>query len=304
MRIKVLIFTILALFSLSFITGCQPSDKGGKKGGKGNKITGEFAFPKLDQLKEGKFTVLGCDVTIPDKDRELLKNEYNLEPDIINVAWDEVFKRAATLVMTGESPDMVILGRGGIPYVTNNIAQKIDPYIDFSHPFYEKLKDAYEETEWGENEHYFLIRDLVKLSGMVYNAKMFEDAGLENPWEQYKNGTWDWNAFRETAKELSADSDGDGQIDVYGFGFYRPQIFAHTTGKPFGILDTKTMKITSNLRDPDIARAMNLIYDVTYKDKSGLNDSTSILDTFSRENMAMVLYDINPIRLPEVQKLV
>lgn len=308
MKKRFLPLAVLVLFVVSLCAGCKPGDGSSSGGGTklptGSKVTGDLAFPELNKLTGSTFTILGTDITVSDEDKELLKNEYGLEPKVINVAYDEVFKRAATLVLTDDSPDMIRVSRGGHSYISNNIAQPIDEYIDFTHPFYKDLLDAYDETKWGEKEHYFLIRGLQMLSGMIYNSKMFEDAGLENPWEQYQNGTWDWNAFREAANELADDTDGDGQTDVYGFGFYRPQIFGYTTGKPFGMLNTDTMTVTNNLRDADIARAMNLIYDMTYVDKSGLNNVGQVVDTFGQGKLGMLIFDINVIGLPEIQKVV
>ena len=47
---------------------------------------------------------------------------------------------------------------------------------------------------------------------------MLEDAGLQNPNELYANGEWTWEKWREYLIALTQDTDGDGVIDVYGFG--------------------------------------------------------------------------------------
>ncbi len=55
-------------------------------------------------------------------------------------------------------------------------------------------------------------------SAVIYNKALFREAGLdpENP-----PATWD--EFREAAKKLTIDRDGDGQPDVYGFLFVPSQ---------------------------------------------------------------------------------
>jgi len=47
---------------------------------------------------------------------------------------------------------------------------------------------------------------------LYYNPTLFDDASVEYPDE-----SWDWAKFTETAKELTTDTDGDGEIDQYGF---------------------------------------------------------------------------------------
>jgi multiple sugar transport system substrate-binding protein len=42
---------------------------------------------------------------------------------------------------------------------------------------------------------------------------MFDEAGIDYPDED-----WDWNDFREAAIALTKDTDGDGNIDQWGFG--------------------------------------------------------------------------------------
>lgn len=101
----------------------------------------------------------------------------------------------ATLVMTDKSPDIAVFGRSGFNCITKGLAQPIDAYIDLSHPYYRDLQEAYALTEWSGGQHYKLIRNLVKLGGMLYNTKMLEDAGQPDLWELYKKNEWTWDSF-------------------------------------------------------------------------------------------------------------
>mgnify|MGYP003089390239 FL=1 len=101
MKKRFLPLAVLVLFVVSLCAGCKPGDGSSSGGGTklptGSKVTGDLAFPELNKLTGSTFTILGTDITVSDEDKELLKNEYGLEPKVINVAYDEVFKRAATL---------------------------------------------------------------------------------------------------------------------------------------------------------------------------------------------------------------
>jgi multiple sugar transport system substrate-binding protein len=59
------------------------------------------------------------------------------------------------------------------------------------------------------------------LSSLVvyYNKKLFDDAGLA-----YPNDEWTWEQFLETARALTKDLDGDGQTDQFGLGT-EPSLF-------------------------------------------------------------------------------
>jgi multiple sugar transport system substrate-binding protein len=45
-----------------------------------------------------------------------------------------------------------------------------------------------------------------------YNRSLFEAAGVEEPTEE-----WTWNDFIEKAQSLTQDTDGDGEVDQWGF---------------------------------------------------------------------------------------
>ena len=47
---------------------------------------------------------------------------------------------------------------------------------------------------------------------------MIEDANLEDPRDLVARGEWTWDKFREYCQVLTRDIDGDGVIDVYGYG--------------------------------------------------------------------------------------
>ena len=53
------------------------------------------------------------------------------------------------------------------------------------------------------------------LSSLVvyYNKALFDAAGVD-----YPTPDWSWDDFLRTAKALTRDTDGDGQIDQYGLG--------------------------------------------------------------------------------------
>ncbi len=49
---------------------------------------------------------------------------------------------------------------------------------------------------------------------LYYNPKMFADAGVEPP-----NENWTWDDFKAAAERLTRDIDGDGKADQYGTAF-------------------------------------------------------------------------------------
>lgn len=58
-----------------------------------------------------------------------------------------------------------------------------------------------------------------------FNMQMLEDNNLEDPRELYARGEWTWDKFIEYCKVLTQDTDGDGQIDQYGYCGFQNETF-------------------------------------------------------------------------------
>ena len=52
---------------------------------------------------------------------------------------------------------------------------------------------------------------------------MLDEANLENPQDLYDRGEWTWEKFREYCRILTKDTDGDNNIDQWGYsGWWNP----------------------------------------------------------------------------------
>jgi ABC-type glycerol-3-phosphate transport system substrate-binding protein len=50
-----------------------------------------------------------------------------------------------------------------------------------------------------------------------FNKQMLDNNNLEDPRDLYARGEWTWDKFIEYCQALTQDTDGDGQVDQYGF---------------------------------------------------------------------------------------
>ena len=70
------------------------------------------------------------------------------------------------------------------------------------------MQPFYEAGLWN-GQHYLAPFDNKPLYYLVYNPAIFEEYGLETPWELWEKGEWTWDAFRDAAQRLNV-TDGDG----------------------------------------------------------------------------------------------
>ncbi|WP_432972964.1 ABC transporter substrate-binding protein [Dactylosporangium sp. CA-233914] len=137
--------------------------------------------------------------------------------------WGTYYANVATLIASGKHPDLMVISGEGAQFVhANNLVLPINKYLD---------KDAEAKTLTGDIakgliDGFTVKGDVVTLTygwnDMVvyYNTDVFKAAGVEPP-----KADWTWADFEATAKKLTADTNGDGKPDRYGFTWASNEIF-------------------------------------------------------------------------------
>lgn len=85
------------------------------------------------------------------------------------------------------------------------------------------------------NKCFFIAGDvgylyIAQTNAFIFNKKLFQDAGMENPYSKVKNGTWTYGAFKELIKNGNFDINGDGNLNIKDdrFGFVTMEYFTDT----------------------------------------------------------------------------
>ncbi|MGB3983722.1 MAG: extracellular solute-binding protein [Bacillota bacterium] len=84
--------------------------------------------------------------------------------------------------------------------------------------------------------------DYIVVQVIGWNKDMFEREGLPSLYDLVESGEWTWEKMREIAAALTADTDGDGQIDRYGVGGMFPNHSPQNTLLP--VLATNGVEMT------------------------------------------------------------
>jgi ABC-type glycerol-3-phosphate transport system substrate-binding protein len=125
-----------------------------------------------------------------------------------------------------------------------------------------------------------------------FNMQMLEENNLEDPRDLYARGEWTWDKFIEYCKVLTQDTDGDGQLDQYGFCGYANDVFSQllmsngatiAAGTQEGLSSAPTGEALQMLAD------MYNTYNVCYPYDSaaaGGNPSDSMRNQYNNGNIA------------------
>ena len=173
----------------------------------------------------------------------------------------EKYDKLAARLLANDPPDMFWYEMK-MTFPANCIKdmfQPVDDIVDFDSAMWSDVKDVAENFTLN-GQHYVAPINFLPNSVITYDTEMVEAAGLDDPYELYQEGKWDWNTWYEMMEEYVQGAEGDEER--YGVnGWFAPFIF-QSTGKTLIKYDADNQEYVSNLDDPDFVRATDLLYDI------------------------------------------
>ncbi|MBR1663551.1 MAG: extracellular solute-binding protein [Ruminococcus sp.] len=143
--------------------------------------------------------------------------------------------------------------------VVNKMFQPIDEIVDFESDMWKSSKATADQFVLN-GKHYVAPLAYDASALITYNKKTVEELGLEDPYDLYQKGEWNWTNFKDIMDEYV--SGGSEEEPRYGInGFFKPHI-TQQTGKTLVSFDPATSTFASNLTDPDIEAAQQFLYDI------------------------------------------
>ena len=196
---------------------------------------------------------------IPEAGDESYGNQANKIVKYTSVAYADRYTQLSKAVQSGVSPDMFQFEKANYPFtVWQNLFEPVDQYIDFSTSLWEPTRDAMKMVEWG-GKTYCPVTSVNLDYLLWYRRSVVKEAGLEDPYELFKAGKWDWNTFLDMCSKFS-DPDNDKYcIDGYNVA----ASFVSTTGTP--IIGIEDGKLKNNLYDPNLERCVNTVIETLAK---------------------------------------
>ncbi len=221
--------------------------------------------------------------------KEHFEKKYGGTVEIIGVNWNDQLQKTIDMQQAGDAPDLVLMYESVFHNaVLQGIITNLDEYVDDDDYGYWNISK--EHYMW-KNSHYAIpIKPYFK--HITFNRTMFEYEGLEAPDELYIKGEWDFDAFLEAGRALTYDSDGDGEIDQYGFSGYGDTMSHLLIANHGGLLniDQANGIVTSALKEPQTLEAieyMSKMMSVT--DGMWLLDDAEMFGYFDNNALGMIV---------------
>lgn len=128
-----------------------------------------------------------------------------------NIPWNSYYDQLYTALAAGTAPDAALVKLNALPRLLEMEAlEPLDARLDAWEGTAEIQDNLLNLTAAADGGHYYLPVQYVVLY-LYYRTDMFAELGLTPP-ETCED-------FRNAAISLTRDTNGDGQTDVYGFGF-------------------------------------------------------------------------------------
>lgn len=209
----------------------------------------------------------------------------NCTVKIIVTDADQYTTKLQAAITGGQVPDVFYLEQGSVmAFVTNGVVRDITEYIEGSVANLDNIwkygvdSYRYDGTTVGQGAIYGLPKDVGPFS-FGYNKTMFEKAGIPLP---DKDTPYTMDEFREVAKKLTQDTNGDGELDQWGTGLnvtWNLQAFAWSNGADW----VNAEKTTVTVDTPEFIEALQTFADIALVDKSTPSVAEAqTLDTYQR----------------------
>jgi multiple sugar transport system substrate-binding protein len=188
--------------------------------------------------------------------------------------WGEYINILKTRFASGTAPDIVAMAiEGARESVQSGLMTTLDDYLSKDAAGKDLLSDvdkALNDALKFKDKTYWLTREWNNMC-IHYNTKMFEDAKLDPP-----ANDWTWDKFLETALKLTKGSGGD---KVYGFGI---PYFNFGLAPWWHTNQTSTLTpdwSDSNLNDPKMLESVKFVHDLVAK--HGVSPAVEGTDQFA-----------------------
>ena len=189
---------------------------------------------------------------------DLLRNEYGLKVKYIKTHLSKSVAQNLTYQSSGKQVDVVPTHRSWFPQWMN-LSQPLDPYINSKLLGNSPGVDlrTIQQSKWGGT--YRCIAPIGAVDVIWYNETLVEQLGLKDPHTTWKEGKWDWNAWKDFLISVPQQNNNGQTLGPWAQPEADSVVFWPMTA---GINlfqsdpDSKEPKLINNFNDPKVAEAL------------------------------------------------
>lgn len=270
LKYKKIIAGVLAISMVFSITSCNSKDSSSNSEDNFSatdnvKVEDTNTIKSIPDGAEKELVYLGVDDLNPTKGNPEISTQLALFQSkggsikFSKTTYMERFDKLATAITSGtDVPDIVNYEWLSFPsQIIKEMYKPIDSIVDFDTELWKDVKETAEQFMFND-KHYVVPLSFEASSMLAYDKAIIDSEGLEDPYELYVGGEWNWDNWIDIMSEYVGNATGEGQR--YGVNGFFKQHFVQQTGKTLVNFDKATNTFSSNLKDPDIEKAQEKLY--------------------------------------------
>lgn len=189
---------------------------------------------------------------------KLFRDLYGGEIEYVYTPEAEKYTALENRHNSGEPVDMFPYDEKFLPQgVLSGRFDPLDPYFDIlgmEDGLWDDMSVIIDKMQYGDG-HYVLPYDVSEPQLIMYSRKLFKEEKLDDPYELYQKGEWDWDAMLEMMSTFI--SKPDVETKRYGIAGDFGKALLASSGST--VVNFENGKFTNNINDKNIAAAENLI---------------------------------------------
>ncbi|MCM1024038.1 MAG: hypothetical protein NC395_08285 [Prevotella sp.] len=187
---------------------------------------------------------------------ELFERKYGGSIKWYETTYENAPNDLSTLILGGEGIDFYASDTRNLPKgIVSGMFQAVDPYIDINDAIWANTKTAMESYRFGD-KHFMFVTNVIANYMVYYNTATLEANGLDDPWDLYKAGNWNWDTFKDMLQQFVDEENDQWGLD----NWYNELALAYSAGVP--TVQSVDGQLVCNLNDATLEKAMNFQYDL------------------------------------------
>lgn len=190
----------------------------------------------------------------------LFEDVFGGKVKFVHTSVEERFEKLSSMILAGDAVDMVEYDVSALPGgVSKNLYEPLDPYfnsLEINSSIWDNMSDVIDKFEYN-GSHYVIPYSLSDPVVLTYSRKMMEENKLDDPYELYKEGEWDWDAFMDMMETFHTNTGG------YGINGFVGNSLIHSTG--FNIVTYRKERLVNSLNTVPIKEAETFMQEIANK---------------------------------------
>ncbi|MBQ8787625.1 MAG: extracellular solute-binding protein [Oscillospiraceae bacterium] len=187
---------------------------------------------------------------------ELFERKYGGSIKWYQTTYENRYNDLSTYVLGGEGIDFYASDTGNLPKgIISGMFQSVDDYIDINSDIWQNTAEAMKAYNFG-GKHFMFVTNTRANYYVYYNKETIEANGLDDPWDLYKAGNWNWDTFKGMLEEFVDEENDQWGLD----NWFNELALLYSSG--VSTIQAVDGQLKCNLNDATMEKAMNFQYDL------------------------------------------